>query len=236
MNTQNTTKQKVGRPRRRNLEGKKSTLARNIERRMEVLGIDHFSEVARISNVSRTVVTNIFMQPSKTITLGTAIKLASTLKCRAEWLLTGQGQESDDECALVPILPMMQPYILDVSNLRNTLELAKNTEYVRSINGYSAGGLAISIRDLNPATSPILSTLHRNGYLHFDLHKPPVPGELVLAYSTEGYMSVLEYFKVKNCFYLKEINSDVPISHAISKVDECLKPVAGFVGYSTYEL
>lgn len=58
-----------------------SVLARNIEQRKRDLNITKSIDLAKRSGVSRAVLTNIKLNPEKSIMLDSAIRLADALDC-----------------------------------------------------------------------------------------------------------------------------------------------------------
>lgn len=88
-----------------------SVLARNIESRKRDLGISKSIDLAEKSGVSRAVLTNIKVNPDKSIMLPSAVQLAKALDCRLEWLATGEGSPTTDEYIEAVHLSMGSPIV-----------------------------------------------------------------------------------------------------------------------------
>nr|WP_321458666.1 helix-turn-helix domain-containing protein [uncultured Vibrio sp.] len=184
-----------------------SVLATNIERRKTDLGITKSIDLAKKSGVSRAVLTNIKLNPEKSIMLDSAIRLAEALDCRLEWLATGVGSPNIDEYKEASKIDLGAPLV--------TLNELVNTE---------ARTLIEKLRELDRERHPCPIGNSKNqliiksnrkifeypaGYFYFDIEKVPVSGQLVIA-DTGGNVEIMEYQSTHGRQFLKSIEEDLP--------------------------
>lgn len=78
-----------------------SLIVQNINTRMKALEIETYTELSRITGVTRTVYVNLARNKSTSLSLSNAIATAKGLGCTVEWLATGEGPISESELELM---------------------------------------------------------------------------------------------------------------------------------------
>lgn len=210
----------------------KSLLAKNIDERMKRLGIKYYSKLSELSEVSRTVITNINLDSSKGIMGLSAIKLANTLECNVEWLLTGKGPMLNDSRSNIPIVELAEIPSGILSDHLNSLRFEVGTNFIPFHLGDHPNTLAIITRDAgDPEFCTPLRKLDKDGFLFFDCDLKPISGKMVLAKTNNDAARVCEYFVSHKVEILKEINSKIPTEFCSKALDDETKILATFIGY-----
>lgn len=184
-----------------------SVLAQNIEQRKRDLGISKSIDLAKKSGVSRAVLTNIKVNPEKSIMLDSAIRLSEALDCRLEWLATGKGEPNLDSYKEASKIELGAP-VVTLNELVNA-EPHELIERLRELD-----------RERHPcptgnSKSQIIVKSNRKvfdypaGYFYFDIDKTPVSGQLVIA-NTGGNAEIMEYQSTHGRQFLKSLEEDLP--------------------------
>ncbi|HIF6165102.1 MULTISPECIES: helix-turn-helix domain-containing protein [Vibrio harveyi group] len=184
-----------------------SVLARNIEQRKRDLGISKSIDLAKKSGVSRAVLTNIKVNPEKSIMLDSAVRLAEALDCRLEWLATGKGEPNLDEYKEASKIDLGAPLVT-----LNELVGAEPKELIERVRELD--------RERHPcptgnSKTQIIIKSNRKildypaGYFYFDVDKTPVSGQLVIA-DTGGNAEIMEYQSTYGRQFLKSLEEDLP--------------------------
>ncbi len=209
----------------------KSKLALNIEQRKRDLGIATNLQLSQLSGVSRAVITNVQLQPHKSIMLESGLMLAKALDCRMEWLATGEGPVNLDDverhqriafgCPVLtlgdiaksPIGSLIEQSVEDVSRERIPCPMGSNEHrFVIRINDaigkYWAGGL-----------------------MYFEINSTPTNGKPVLVSMGDG-IEIMEYARAHGRVFFKSLSEDIPQElKFIEKTDE-MTVLASYVAYA----
>lgn len=210
----------------------KSKLALNIEQRKRDLGIATNIELSKLSGVSRAVITNIQLQPEKSIMLESGLMLANALDCRMEWLATGEG-----------------PVNLDDVDRHQRIKYGCPVLTLNEINKQPIGELlAQSVVDVGRERipCPVGSNEHRfvirlndgigkywaGGMMYFEMNSSPTNGKPVLV-SMNGELEIMEYARAHGRVFFKSLSEDIPQElRFIEKTDE-MTVLASYIAYAS---
>ena len=209
-----------------------SVLARNIETRRKDLGITTSIELARKSGVSRAVLTNIKLNPTKSVMLDSALKLADTLKCRLEWLATGEGSPSADEYSEYSKIELGAPVVTLNELINNEPKeylkklLEEDRERLPCPAGNSKTQFVIRLTE-------DVGKYAAGGVLYFDIDKTPVNGQLVLVETHKDNLELMEYQTSHGRQFLKSLSDDVPPDLKFVEIEN-QKSIATFAAYAVF--
>lgn len=210
----------------------KSILAQNIEKRKRDLGITTNIQLAKSSGVSRAVITNIQLQPEKSIMLDSGLMLARTLDCRVEWLATGEGPINLDDVERYLRVKFACPVLVLSEISKDSLpEL-----------------LSKSIEDLSRERIPCPAGSNENrfvirlssdvgkywagGLMYFEYNGTPENGRPVIALMN-GELEIMEYARAHGRVFLKSLNEDIPQElRFIEKTDD-VSILASYVSFAS---
>lgn len=227
-------KRRPGRPGREVDPENYSIIARNIDRRMSDIGMPTKVELARVSEVSRTVITNIFIMPNKGVMGDSAVKLAKALQCRVEWLITGEGPVTDDQITGVPVFKTTH---LSKSTIEELLAQAQEFNEARRTPcpaGYKSSAFGIELDSTtNFDSCSKYKKFEKGGTLFFDKDKTPSTGDLVLVKtSSESTPEIMEYTHAREMTFFSTLNDNLPESVRTIQFSEEMKVIGVNVGYS----
>lgn len=210
----------------------KSVLAINIEQRKRDLGISTNIELAKKSGVSRAVITNIQLQPEKSIMLESGLLLAKTLDCRVEWLATGEGPINMDDVERHQRVKFGSPVV-------SLAEIAK---------GQLEDVLTRSVTDLNHERIPCptgsnettfvvrlnddIGKYWAGGLMYFDSQAAPTNGKPVIV-RIDGEIEVMEYARAHGRVFFKSLAEDIPQELKFIEKSEDMAIIASYVAYAT---
>ncbi|MEI8659304.1 hypothetical protein [Vibrio sp. Hal054] len=233
MSTVISQTRRVGRPRKDPAPSEHSVLAQNIELRMTELGITSLVALSNESTVSRTVLTNIFKQPKKSITVMSGIKLASALNCRVEWLVTGNGVVSDGGRAHAPVLDLKT---IDSPSLAEHIDAERkraDTVFQPSPIGLSPYCFALTVvGNFRPERCRRFDFMQSGGFVFFDCHAVPSSGSIVIVCSPDRQYRVVEFIETPVGKFTKELDDSIPNDYAFMPIWEDAV-VASCVGYTS---
>ncbi|EGQ9145683.1 helix-turn-helix transcriptional regulator [Vibrio parahaemolyticus] len=208
-----------------------SVLARNIEQRKRDLNITKSIDLAKKSGVSRAVLTNIKLNPEKSIMLDSAIRLADALDCRLEWLATGEGSPTADEYKELSRIELGAPLVTLNSFVDVEPEDFLKTgvpEYTQRFpcpSGNSKSQFVIKVNDQ-------IKNYPAGGYFYFDTEKTPVSGQLVVA-NTGNNVEIMEYQSAHGRQFLKSVNEELPIELRLVEITG-QKLIGTFAAYAIF--
>jgi len=214
-----------------------SVIATNIDRRMQDLGIKTKVQLAAISGVSRTVITNIFIMPNKGVMAESAVNLAKALECRVEWLISGEGPVTEDDIFGAPILTFEVLESLSSQQITAVIESARQDPTVKKApcpTGYGNMNFAVALdSNINFEASKKYRKYEQGGIAFFESQKKPRSGELVLALPLEsGTPAVMEYSSAHSKAYLSVLNDNFTESIRTVELAGQMEILGTFIGYS----
>ncbi|KFA99446.1 helix-turn-helix domain-containing protein [Vibrio sp. ER1A] len=211
----------------------KSVLAQNIDRRMADLGVRTYKELAAISEVSASVLTNISSNPKKSVMAPVAVMLAKALKCRVEWLVTGEGPMNLDEVERANRLRFGAP-VIEINELARTdpkdLLLSISEDETRERHPCPKGNaesLFIIKTDVQIGKYPA------GGMIYFDWDSEPSSGQLVVARTAEGMApEVMEYYFARGKKFLKCLSEEIPKELLVTEIEPEMEIIAVMKSYA----
>ncbi|MBE8565613.1 hypothetical protein BCT47_01695 [Vibrio splendidus] len=210
-----------------------SILATNIDQRKKDLNIRTNIEIARLSGVSRAVITNIMLHPEKSIMLDSAVSLANALDCRLEWLATGNGPVNYDDVVRHARIKFGSPVVtmqeLSASSIKDLLEDLMEDEHRERLPCPARSSETTFIIRLNNNVGRYFA----GGMIFFDYDKTAVSGDLVLARVREGVMpEIMEYQIAHGREFLKSMNPDIPEDLKFVEMSDSIKIIAAFSAFA----
>lgn len=211
-----------------------SPLAQRIEERKEDLGLKTIVGLSEKTEVSRAVLTNIFLNPKKSIMLATGILLAKGLECRLEWLMTGEGPKTDldmvNSLKYKHVSPVVKLSEIDCNNIKEFLERVSNDEgreRYSCATGSDENTIAIRL-DRDIERYPM------GGLLFFDLGSTQSQtGKLVIATtSNDTPPEIMIFTSARNRKFLKSLSNDIPDDLKLIEMDENTRILGVFKAFS----
>lgn len=211
-----------------------STIAKNIDRRMKEIGMKTNVELSEKSGVSRTVITNIFMMPNKSVMGDSAVKLAKALQCRVEWLITGEGPVTDDEITSVPILSLRDLSETEINTAIESARSISSSPKMPCPSGYSVSSFGVQLDSTHNFDScKKYNKFEQGGVMFFDHEAPLHNGGLILIQLSAGSTpEIMEFFKARDMGFVRSLNDNLPESIRTVEMTQDMKVLAVHIGYS----
>lgn len=194
------------------MASEQSILAKNIQKRMNDLNIKSNLALSKESGVSRAVITNIMLNPDKSIMADSALMLSQTLDCNVEWLLTGKGpinQENELDSQQRSGAPLLSLNDISERGIDVLLDEASDNNAITRFMCPTGNKPSIFIVWL----SRPMGKINHAGHIYFDKDKKPLSGQLVIARTTKnGPISYMEFYSAHEKQFLKCIEEDIPES------------------------
>ncbi|MFL7022208.1 transcriptional regulator [Vibrio cyclitrophicus] len=211
----------------------KSIIGANIERRMKELGIKTNKELSDLSGVSRAVITNVQLNPSKKLMAESAIWLANALQCRPEWFVFGKGPVNLDEVEKANRLRFGAP-VVSVNELvekkPKELLLSIATNEDRQRHPCPAGNAATMF--IIKSSQPI-GEFPAGGMYFFDYDLEPSSNQLVIAVpDVNSTPEIMVYFQARGKKFLKSLVEDLPIELRTIEITEEMEILATFRAFA----
>ncbi|MEZ9372133.1 hypothetical protein AB4235_05565 [Vibrio cyclitrophicus] len=211
----------------------KSIIGANIERRMKELGIKTNKELSDLSGVSRAVITNVQLNPSKKLMAESAIWLANALQCRPEWFVFGKGPVNLDEVEKANRLRFGAP-VVSVNELveKKPKELLRSiaTNEDRQRHPCPAGNAATMF--IIKSAQPI-GEFPAGGMYFFDYELEPSSNQLVIAIpDIDSTPEIMVYFQARGKKFLKSLVEDLPIELRTIEITEGMEILATFRAFA----
>ncbi|GAD91139.1 hypothetical protein VHA01S_069_00270 [Vibrio halioticoli NBRC 102217] len=213
------------------MQSRQSVLAKNIEKRMHDLNIPSNLALSKASGVSRVVITNILRHPEKSIMADSALLLSKHLKCRIEWLLTGEGPiNHDDEInhqrrSGAPLLLLNDITEQNIEDL--LLKVSQSDTIPRFMCPTGNKPSIFAIWQSQP-----IGRINHAGYLYFDHKKLPTSGQLVIAKTTpESAAEYMEFYATYDKKFLRYIERNIPEGLRMIELKETMQIIATFESF-----
>lgn len=211
----------------------KSIIGANIERRMKELGIKTNKELSDLSGVSRAVITNVQLNPSKKLMAESAIWLANALQCRPEWFIFGTGPVNLDEVEKANRLRFGAPVVSVNELVRSTpKDLLRSiaTSEDRQRHPCPAGNASTMF--IIKSSQPI-GEYPAGGIYFFDYELEPSSNQLVIAVPEKGSApEIMVYFRARGKQFLKSLVEDLPIELRTIEMTEEMEILATFRAFA----
>ncbi|ENH4363929.1 helix-turn-helix transcriptional regulator [Vibrio fluvialis] len=213
----------------------KSILASNIEKRMNDLGIHTNTDLAKLSGVSRAVITNIKLHPEKTIRLDSGVLLARALKCRVEWLATGEGPINLDDVEKhqrlkygAPLVKLEELASKEPEQLLMEAMAQEQRERYPCPAGNSESTLVIRLANQ-------IGKFAAGSFIYFDCTKPPASGSVILVQTAkDAAPEIMEYTRAHNREFFKSLSEDLPPELRFIEKSEDMKVLATFAAWCMF--
>ncbi|GAD78507.1 hypothetical protein [Vibrio ezurae] len=213
------------------MQSTQSVLAKNIEKRMHDLNIPSNLALAKASGVSRVVITNILRHPEKSIMADSALLLSRHLKCRIEWLLTGEGPiNREDEIdhqrrAGAPLLLLNDLTNQSIENL--LVKVSKSDTIPRFMCPTGNKPSIFTIWQSEP-----IGKINHAGYLYFDHQKKPASGQLVIVKTTPNSPAeYMEFYATYDKQFLRYIEKNIPDELRMIEFQDSMQIIATFESF-----